>query len=206
MLPNNTPVTDSEHLERTHAGWNTPEAEIRSLLQRTLGSEPEPNRIRGWNHLGRTLGAIHKVLADGFYRRNPDGNWDFADWRIYSEDVLVCRAKDAGDLLDAGFTSSDVDLNVTGVIDFGLYQGEHPIFDLAVMAMGGHGAHLRHIRDGYQAPIDDRFDLRLQLQLVPLRMGYLAHCLKEPDHPAISGHIHGLKDTLAWLRAHADIG
>ena len=50
----------------------------------------------------------------------------------------------------------DADLNVTGVIDFGLYQGEHPIFDLAVMAMGGHGAHLRHIRDGITPPLARR--------------------------------------------------
>jgi len=94
-------------------------------------------------------------------------------------------------------------LNVTGVIDFGLYQGNHPIHDFAIVSMeyGLDGVHLLRRGYGHSWALDDCFDLRLHLHLVPLEIGWLAHVVKT-SNPSAQRHVHGLRRTIAWLREH----
>lgn len=97
----------------------------------------------------------------------------------------------------------DESLNVTGVIDFGLYQGNHAIHDFAIVAMDYGIPEVRLLQEGYghRDILDDRFDVRLHLHLVPLEIGFLAHVMKT-NQPSVQEHVRGLRRTIAWLRDH----
>lgn len=97
----------------------------------------------------------------------------------------------------------DESLNVTGVIDFGWYEGGPPIRDFLLPAMDYGDVEVAFLREGYghSEVLDDRFDLRLHLSLVPFRIGVLCHQIETKD-PSASDNIRGLIETIAWLRSH----
>jgi hypothetical protein len=60
------------------------------------------------------------------------------------------------------------------------------------------------LKEGYgpSEALDDRFDLRLHLSLVPFRVGILAHTMKTEDDPSVADDVRGLRRTMAWLKGH----
>jgi aminoglycoside phosphotransferase (APT) family kinase protein len=98
----------------------------------------------------------------------------------------------------------DSALRVCGVIDFGDYEGNHPVHDFAVMRMSGGERLERAVRRGYPNAdlFSDRFELRLHLHMLMLQVGYLAYHVQLPDHPEVPLYAEGLRATVGWLREH----
>jgi Ser/Thr protein kinase RdoA (MazF antagonist) len=96
----------------------------------------------------------------------------------------------------------DSALRVCGVIDFGDYEGNHPVHDFAIMRMSGGEALERAVRRGYSSAelFSDSFELRLQLHLLMLQVGYIAHHVQVSNHPEVPMYVQGLLTTMSWLR------
>jgi len=58
---------------------------------------------------GELLRQIHQVKAGGFYHRHLNATWDFATWKSLGNTTVSERAKDTDDLLQAGFSPSEVE-------------------------------------------------------------------------------------------------
>ncbi len=69
----------------------------------------EAERALLWPQLGAALGAIHSVSVDGFWKRDPEGAWDFADWTSVMNSTLRDRGEERPFLLQAGFGEHDCD-------------------------------------------------------------------------------------------------
>ncbi len=96
------------------------------------------------------------------------------------------------------------DLNISGVIDFGQFQGGPPILDFIHLSFVQPELDLEPIKIGYpdKALIENRFDRRLYLQRLAFLMGCVAHTIMMGDEevdktPDASGQ---LKNTLEALR------
>ena len=91
---------------------------------------------------------------------------------------------------------------ICGVIDFGMYEGNHPIHDFAIIRMSSDAPTVEAIRRGYPdaAVLNDRFEWRLHLHVLMLQVGYLAHHIQIPAHPEVSLYVKGLQATMRWLR------
>ena len=63
-----------------------------------------------WRQAGAALGAIHSIRVGGFYKRHPDGTWDFPDWDSVCKQSNIDRTSEKLLLMQAGFSSVDVDL------------------------------------------------------------------------------------------------
>ena len=75
----------------------------------------------------------------------------------------------------------DDKLNITGIIDFGMYEGNHPVHDFAFISFQAPSLNLEEIKKGYSNKVifDEKFKRRLLLHKIALQMGYLAHHIKE---------------------------
>ena len=75
----------------------------------------------------------------------------------------------------------DHKLNITGIIDFGLYEGNHPVHDFAFISFQAPTLNLGAIKKGYsnKAIFDEKFERRLLLHKIALQMGYLAYHIQE---------------------------
>jgi aminoglycoside phosphotransferase (APT) family kinase protein len=78
-----------------------------SEIERDLTIE---QRAAVWRQAGAALGAIHSIAVGGFYKRHSDGSWDFPNWESASKLSNVDRASEKLLLMQAGFSSADVDL------------------------------------------------------------------------------------------------
>ncbi|MDQ2997969.1 MAG: aminoglycoside phosphotransferase family protein [Chloroflexota bacterium] len=78
-----------------------------SEIERDLTTE---QRVEVWRQAGAALSAIHSVHAGGFYKRHSDGSWDFPNWDSVCKQSNVDRASEKLLLMQAGFSSVDVDL------------------------------------------------------------------------------------------------
>jgi aminoglycoside phosphotransferase (APT) family kinase protein len=78
-----------------------------SEIERDLTIE---QRAAVWRQAGVALGAIHSIAVGGFYKRHSDGSWDFPNWESASKLSNVDRASEKLLLMQAGFSSADVDL------------------------------------------------------------------------------------------------
>jgi aminoglycoside phosphotransferase (APT) family kinase protein len=105
-----------------------------------------------------------------------------------------------GDLLPEHVFVDDR-LNVTGVIDFGLFEGNHPVHDLAVMSMSLGGADVRAVIGGFSLWDEPRaaVERRLAFHLVTLLAGYLAHHARIAGHPEVPHYRDRLRAALADL-------
>ncbi|GAB4469455.1 MAG: hypothetical protein OHK0029_42100 [Armatimonadaceae bacterium] len=89
------------------------------------------------------------------------------------EHPVLCH----GDFLPEHLLVDD-DGTLTGVLDFGEFQGSTPIHDLAHLKMECPQIDLKWLRFGYLAPEmwnDPQFGTRLLLHTISLQLGYLAH-------------------------------
>lgn len=87
---------------------------------------------------------------------------------------------------DLGFAHLFVDaaLTITGVIDFGEFQGGLPLVDFVRLSLDCTEEELRWVQAGYanQALFADDFAHRLRLSRLNFLTGYLAHCVRIGDH------------------------
>jgi aminoglycoside phosphotransferase (APT) family kinase protein len=104
-----------------------------------------------------------------------------------------------------GHVFFDDDLRLTAVIDFGGFQGAHPMHDFTILRMDCGEEVEAAVRAGYAAPerLGERYELHLRLDLLMTLIGYLAHHTQLPGHPGVGGYVRGLRETLAWLRSHS---
>jgi aminoglycoside phosphotransferase (APT) family kinase protein len=186
---------------------------------------------------GKVLGKMHSVEVDGFYHLNPDGSWDFPDWRAVMDSTVRGRGSEQEWIVRAGFSEDefscmmrlieryrdefscaqpvlchgdylpehifvDDSLRICGVIDFGMYRGDHPIHDFAALSTAGTGMQIRQVLKGYPQSsfASDRFDMRLHLHRLTLEMGYLAHHMRIEHYPEIDLNRRGLRHTLQHPR------
>src|SRR5689334_9065171 len=54
-------------------------------LSEIEGDLTPDQRAAVWRQAGAALGAIHSIHVGGFYKRCPDGSWDFPDWESISQ-------------------------------------------------------------------------------------------------------------------------
>jgi aminoglycoside phosphotransferase (APT) family kinase protein len=204
----------------------------------TLPQISADDKRKVWNQIGEQLSRIHDVKAGGFYRWNPDGEWDFASWEAACDDSYTCRSREMPQIVAAGFPESDVELalsyirrykeefgcdqpvlchgdirpshvlvdtslNVTGIVDFGMYTGDHPVQDFAYISTENKGMMPDGLLEGYGRIVDERFELRLHYHLVAYLIGYLAYHIQIPNHPETPELIRNFADNLNWLKANA---
>lgn len=94
------------------------------------------------------------------------------------------------------------DLRACGVIDFGDYQGNHPVHDFAILRLWENESFERAMREGYadSALFDAGFELRLHLHFLAVKIGFLAYHIRIPNHPDTPLFVEKLKSTIKWLR------
>ncbi len=104
-----------------------------------------------------------------------------------------------GDFLP-GHILVDEDLAITGIIDFGDFQGGLPLHDFAYLSYKEPALDLEPLKAGYadERLFDERFDIGLNLYKVGLQMGYLAHYVK-------TGNIAAVRFAAGQLRKTLDI-
>jgi aminoglycoside phosphotransferase (APT) family kinase protein len=186
-----------------------------------------------WQQAGAALGAIHSIRVGGFYKLRSDGHWDFPDWESMaqtgdraSERPLLLQAgfsdQDVdlmlsiqeqelptrqpvlchGDFLP-GHLFVDDRLHLTGVIDFGEFQGGSPLVDFANLSMDCPDVDLMWLQRGYpnQALFDETFARQLFLIKVSMQMGYLAHYIQQGNAEEAAPIAAGLRASLGeWER------
>ena len=92
-------------------------------------------------------------------------------------------------------------MNVTGVIDFGWYEGAHPIRDFLHAWIDYGEREVALLREGYgrSRALDDRFELRLHLALVSFLIGIVAYKVRTKG-ASFTDDVRVLGSTVAWLR------
>ena len=93
----------------------------------------------------------------------------------------------------------DSALKLTGIIDFGEFQGGQPILDFAILAMHCPEVDLAWIQQGYvnQALFDSSFPARLVHNQITLQIGYLAHYIRQSNTVEVEAAIPQLRAALA---------
>lgn len=101
---------------------------------------------------------------------------------------------------DLGFDHIFVDTNLTlsGVIDFGQFQGGLPIVDFARLSLDCSPAELVWVQEGYanKAFLADNFDQRLRRERLNFLAGYLAHCVRIVDYEEVAVVVATIRDML----------
>ncbi len=94
-------------------------------------------------------------------------------------------------------------MKISGIIDFGMFQGAPPIHDIAYLNFEEPNLDLEAIKQGYgdEEIFDKDFDLQLNMYKLMLQMGHLAHNVKIGDTIQAQTISSELKKTLALLRS-----
>lgn len=94
----------------------------------------------------------------------------------------------------------DVDLTLTGVIDFGQFQGGLPIVDFARLSLDCSPAEMAWVQEGYtnKAFLADNFDQRLRRERLNFLSGYLAHCVRIADHEEVAIVVATIREMLQY--------
>lgn len=92
----------------------------------------------------------------------------------------------------------DERLVISGIIDFGEFQGGPPIHDFARLSLGHPEIKLDWLKFGYadKTIFEHNFGTRLTLHKIPLQMGYLAHYVQSGNTEAATVTAAGLRTTL----------
>jgi len=93
----------------------------------------------------------------------------------------------------------DADLTLTGVIDFGEFQGGLPHVDFVSLSLDSSTEEMAWIQAGYtnKALFADHFTQHLRYNRISYLMGDLAHCVHIQDHAKIRLLVDTLRDCLA---------
>jgi aminoglycoside phosphotransferase (APT) family kinase protein len=185
-----------------------------------------------WQQAGAALGAIHSITVGGFYKLRSDGRWDFPDWESMAQtgdraserpllllagfsdqdvDLMLSIQEQGipfrqavlchGDFLPDHLFFDD-QLRLTGVIDFGEFQGGSPLVDFANLSMDCPDVDLVWLQRGYpnQALFDETFARQLFLIKVGHQMGYLAHYIQQGNAEEAAPIAAGLRASLReWV-------
>ena len=92
-------------------------------------------------------------------------------------------------------------LKVTGLIDFGNWQGGPRELDFAVLTMYHPDVRLAWLEPTYAAPVDREFNRRVLVEQVSVMMGFLAHDLRQGNADYAALAVQGMRAALgAWRR------
>ena len=139
------------------------------------------------------------ILSAGF--SNQEIDFMLETIKIYAEEFpcdqpVLCH----GDYWQEHIFSTP-DLKISGVIDFGEYQGGPPVTDFA-QGEESSWFDFELFKQGYDDPalFDGRFPRRLEMQRLGMGMGYLAHHLRINHTDEIPGNIRALRKSLTVLQ------
>jgi aminoglycoside phosphotransferase (APT) family kinase protein len=95
----------------------------------------------------------------------------------------------------------DERLTISGIIDFGEFQGGLPIHDFAIFSFEHPEINLDWLKAGYadQALFDEYFTTRLLVYKLGLQIGYLTYYVQTGNTPEILFTANGLRDILENL-------
>ena len=139
----------------------------------------------GWERYMRSIirdrsSERRYILSAGFSQEDFDFMIDML-WKYREEfpcdQPVLCH----GDLLPEHiFVNVEEDFEITGVIDFGEFQGAPNIHDFDVLSFECPTFDLLPLLEGYpyRECLNDDFEMRLNLHKLALLMGYLAHHMK----------------------------
>ena len=107
------PVPDVVAVESIPTDEGALDAMVLSKLPGTpllelLGSLSLADQAHAWRKMGVVLRKIHSVPTGGFYKRGPEGKWDFPDGAAIAQAGLKGRMAEKPFLLAAGFDETDV--------------------------------------------------------------------------------------------------
>ena len=91
-------------------------------------------------------------------------------------------------------------LTVTGIIDFGNWQGGPRELDFAVLTMYHPDVKLAWLEPTYAAPVDQEFDQRVLVERVSVMMGFLAHDLRQGNADYAALAVQGMRAALGVWR------
>lgn len=137
------------------------------------------------------------ILSAGF----TEVEFDFMiDMIKRYRDEFPCRQPvlNHGDYLP-GHIFVDEALRITGVIDFGMYEGAPPAHDFAYM---NGRIELAPVIEGYgdQSSINGSFQVRMRLHQVALGMGHVAHNMMIGNTPSAELSAQRLRHAMTGLR------
>jgi aminoglycoside phosphotransferase (APT) family kinase protein len=132
--------------------------------------------------------GFRAVEVDQLLHMLAEGQALFAD-----QQPVLCHA----DFLP-GHLFVDDELKLTGVIDFGEFQGGEPILDFANLSMNCPEVDLAWLQAGYanQQLFDDTFPARLQATKLGLQLGYLAHFIQQGNAQEVAALVVALRQVL----------
>ncbi|MFZ4659427.1 MAG: phosphotransferase family protein [Caldilineaceae bacterium] len=92
----------------------------------------------------------------------------------------------------------DNELNLTGVIDFGEFQGGLPVVDFARLSLDCSPEELAWVQEGYpnKALLADNFAQHLRQIRLNFLSGYLAHCVRIADHEEVAIVVATIRDMI----------
>lgn len=92
----------------------------------------------------------------------------------------------------------NAELTLTGLIDFGEFQGGLPIVDFACLSLDCSPEELAWVQEGYtnKAFLADHFAQRLYQIRLNFLSGYLAHCVRIADHEEVATVVTTIRDML----------
>lgn len=95
------------------------------------------------------------------------------------------------------------DMKISGIIDFGMFQGAPRIHDIAYLNFEEPNLDLKAIKEGYggREIFGESFDLQLNMYKLMLQIGHLAHNVKIGNTIQAKTISSELRKTLAFLRS-----
>jgi len=98
----------------------------------------------------------------------------------------------------------DENAHLTGIIDFGMFQGGPRLYDLAIYNLNRPEQELNLLLDGYRSVYerDLGFESQLKLHTLALGMGFLAHETRIGNTDSARSTADRLRYTLNWCQNH----
>lgn len=102
----------------------------------------------------------------------------------------------------------DQDIRLTGIIDFGMFQGGPAVHDLAMYNLNRPDGEVHLLLSGYRhgQRTDADLEIRLNLSTLAIGMGFLAHETKIGNTNSARHTASRLRAVLTWCRRHSQIG
>ena len=139
------------------------------------------------------------VISNGFTESEFDMMIKYLEIyrdRFTCDQPVLCH----GDYLEEHIFVNE-DLQITAIIDFGMYRGDHPIYDFARLYMDSRFDQLDAFIKGYgvHEMFSDRFEQRLLLHALGNQIGHLAYYLQAKMTSEINYTAKRLRDTYTKL-------
>ena len=174
---------DGFYRRHEDGSWDFPDGQsIAASARRNRAAEAPFLRRAGFDdaEIARLLSVLDASLAE--YSQTPP---------------VLCH----GDFKPAHWFFDD-SLTLTGVIDFGDFQGGPALLDFARLSLYAPDVDLTHVLAGYGEPNEgrDEWTRRLQRFLVGQAVGYLAHVMRQDDSAGAKYFARRLRELLIVLR------